>query len=132
MENTVARAKKDGFVTTLFNRRRYLPEIGSRNFQRRSFAERTAINTPIQGTAADIIKLARVEVERRLEGEGLVSRMLLQVHDELVLETTTEELKRVAKLVTAAMEEIVPLDVPLVVEVKTGTNWYNLAGIKDQ
>ena len=132
MENTVARAKKDGFVTTLFNRRRYLPEIGSRNFQRRSFAERTAINTPIQGTAADIIKLAMVEVERRLEGEGLVSRMLLQVHDELVLETTTEELKRVAKLVTAAMEEIVPLDVPLVVEVKTGTNWYNLAGIKDQ
>ena len=131
MEDTVAKARKDGFVTTLFNRRRYLPEIGSRNFQRRSFAERTAINTPIQGTAADIIKLAMVEVEKRLEGEGLVSRMLLQVHDELVLETTADEQKRVAKLVKAAMEEIVPLAVPLVVEVKAGPNWYNLETVRD-
>jgi len=131
MDNIVAQARKDGYVTTLFNRRRYLPEIGSRNFQRRSFAERTAINTPIQGTAADIIKLAMVEVEKRLEAEGLVSRMLLQVHDELVLETTSEELKRVAKLVITAMEEIVQLNVPLIVDVKTGSNWYNMESMKD-
>lgn len=131
MDNIVAQARKDGYVTTLFNRRRYLPEIGSRNFQRRSFAERTAINTPIQGTAADIIKLAMVEVEKHLEAEGLVSRMLLQVHDELVLETTSEELKRVAKLVITAMEEIVQLNVPLIVDVKTGSNWYNMESIKD-
>lgn len=131
MDQIVAQARKDGYVTTLFNRRRYLPEIGSRNFQRRSFAERTAINTPIQGTAADIIKLAMVEVEKRLDEAGLVSRMLLQVHDELVLETTSEELKRVAKLLVTAMEEIVQLNVPLIVDVKTGTNWYNMESIKD-
>ncbi|MDD2283448.1 MAG: DNA polymerase I, partial [Eubacteriales bacterium] len=131
MDSIVVQARKDGYVTTLYNRRRYLPEIGSRNFQRRSFAERTAINTPIQGTAADIIKLAMVEVEKRLEAEGLVSRMLLQVHDELVLETTSEELKRLAKLVVTAMEEVVQLNVPLVVDVKTGSNWYNMESIKD-
>lgn len=131
MDSIVAEALRDGYVTTLFKRRRYLPEIGSRNFQRRSFAQRTAINTPIQGTAADIIKLAMVEVENRLEAEGLVSRMLLQVHDELVLETTGEELKRVAKLVTTAMEGIVLLTVPLVVDVKTGSDWYSLEAIKD-
>jgi DNA polymerase-1 len=131
MDQIVAQARKDGYVTTLFNRRRYLPEIGSRNFQRRSFAERTAINTPIQGTAADIIKLAMVEVEKRLDEAGLVSRMLLQVHDELVLETTSEELKRVAKLVVAAMEDIVQLNVPLRVDVKTGPNWYNMESMKD-
>ena len=120
MERVVAEARQRGYVTTLFNRRRYLPEINSRNFQRRSFAERTAINTPIQGSAADIIKLAMVEVEKRLEAEGLVTRMLLQIHDELVLETTTEEKKRVARLVRQAMEEVVQLDVPLVVDVKRG------------
>ncbi len=131
MDHIVVQARKDGYVTTLYNRRRYLPEIGSRNFQRRSFAERTAINTPIQGTAADIIKLAMVEVEKRLEAEGLVSRMLLQVHDELVLETTSEELKRLAKLVVTAMEEVVQLNVPLIVDVKTGSNWYNMESMKD-
>lgn len=131
MEASVAGARKDGYVSTLFSRRRYLPEINSRNFQRRSFAERTAINTPIQGTAADIIKLAMVEVDRRLEAEGLVARMLLQVHDELVLETTADELRQVAGLVRGAMEDIVQLDVPLVVDVKTGSNWYNLEPLKD-
>lgn len=131
MDEIVTRARKDGYVSTLFKRRRYLPEIGSRNFQRRSFAERTAINTPIQGTAADIIKLAMVEVEKRLDTEGLVSRMLLQVHDELVLETTSDELKRVARLVRTAMEDVVDLDVPLVADVKTGSNWYTMEPMKD-
>lgn len=131
MDSTVAEARKNGFVSTLFNRRRYLPEINSRNFQRRSFAERTAINTPIQGTAADIIKLAMVEVEKRLESDGLVSRMLLQVHDELVLETTSDELKRVARLVQTAMENVYTLNVPLVADVKLGSNWYNMELKKD-
>lgn len=131
MDKTVAEARKNGYVSTLLNRRRYLPEISSRNFQRRSFAERTAINTPIQGTAADIIKLAMVEVEKRLDSDGLVSRMLLQVHDELVLETTSDELKRVARLVRSAMENVYTLDVPLVADVKIGSNWYNMELQKD-
>jgi len=131
MDDIMAQAKQDGYVSTLFARRRYLPEINSRNFQRRSFAQRTAINTPIQGTAADIIKLAMVEVEKRLEADGLVSRMLLQVHDELVLETTSDEAKRAVALVRNAMEEVVALDVPLVVDVKLGSNWYNMEPVKD-
>ncbi|NLO87270.1 MAG: DNA polymerase I [Firmicutes bacterium] len=131
MERVVAEARQRGYVTTLFNRRRYLPEINSRNFQRRSFAERTAINTPIQGSAADIIKLAMVEVEKRLEAEGLVTRMLLQIHDELVLETTTEEKKRVARLVRQAMEEVVQLDVPLVVDVKAGPDLFTMEPLKE-
>lgn len=131
MERIVVQAKQDGFVSTLYQRRRYLPEIDSRNFQRRSFAQRTAINTPIQGTAADIIKLAMVEVERRLEREGLVTRMLLQVHDELVLETTSDERKRAARLLRQAMEGVAELDVPLVAEVKIGSNWYNMEPLED-
>lgn len=131
MERIVAQAKKDGYVSTLYQRRRYLPEINSRNFQRRSFAERTAINTPIQGTAADIIKLAMVEVERCLDSEGLVTRMLLQVHDELVLETTSEEKKHAARLLQQAMEEVAQLQVPLVVDVKIGSNWHNMEPMKD-
>lgn len=131
MDDAIVKARKDGYVSTMFARRRYLPEIGSRNFQRRSFAERTAINTPIQGTAADIIKMAMVEVEQRLDSEGLVSRMLLQVHDELVLETTSDELKRATKLVRKAMEQVVQLDVPLVVDVKYGPNWYNMEPMED-
>ena len=131
MDKVITEARKNGYVSTMFDRRRYLPEIGSRNFQRRSFAERTAINTPIQGTAADIIKLAMVEVARRLDAEGLVSRMLLQVHDELVLETTEDELKRAAQLVRTVMEQVANLDVPLVVDVKSGSNWYTLEPLKD-
>jgi DNA polymerase-1 len=131
MERVVAQAKRDGYVSTIYNRRRYLPEINSRNFQRRSFAQRTAINTPIQGTAADIIKLAMVEVERRLEQEGLVTRMLLQVHDELVLETTSDELKWAARILRTCMEGVAQLAVPLVVDVKFGSNWYNMEPLKD-
>lgn len=131
MERVVAQAKRDGYVSTIYHRRRYLPEINSRNFQRRSFAQRTAINTPIQGTAADIIKLAMVEVERRLEQEGLVTRMLLQVHDELVLETTSDELKWAARILRTCMEGVAQLAVPLVVDVKAGSNWYNMEPLKD-
>ncbi len=119
----IAEAREKGYVTTLFGRRRYLPEIHSTNFNQRSFAERTAMNTPIQGTAADVIKKAMVEVHRGLKDAGLRSRVLLQVHDELVLEVPADELERAAAIVRAAMEGAVRLDVPLTTDVKTGKNW---------
>lgn len=123
IENIVQEAHKEGYVTTLFGRRRYLPDINSSNFNQRSFAERTAMNTPIQGTAADIIKKAMLEVYRVLEQHNLRSRVLLQVHDELVLEVPQEEVEQVARLVKMAMEQCVNLSVPLVVDVKIGENW---------
>jgi DNA polymerase-1 len=119
----VAEARDKGYVTTLFGRRRYLPEIHSTNFNQRSFAERTAMNTPIQGTAADVIKKAMVEVHRRLAAAGLKSRILLQVHDELVLEVAAAELDEVSAIVRGAMEGAASLAVPLTTDVKTGRNW---------
>lgn len=123
MEQLVAKAHEEGFVTTLFGRRRYLPDINSRNFNLRSFAERTAMNTPIQGTAADIIKKAMVDVYHKLNQAKLRSRMLLQVHDELVLEVIDEEIPVVTALVKEAMENVVSLKVPLIADVKVGKNW---------
>lgn len=123
IDNMIADAREKGYVTTMFGRRRYLPEIHSANFNQRSFAERTAMNTPIQGTAADIIKKAMVEVHRRMAAAGLKSRVLLQVHDELVLEVAADEVEQVAVLVREAMEGAVSLSVPLVTDVKTGKNW---------
>ncbi len=123
IDQMVSDARDNGYVTTLFGRRRYLPEIHSSNFNLRSFAERTAMNTPIQGTAADIIKKAMVEVHRRLKAAGLKSRILLQVHDELVLEVVAEEAPEVAAIVKIAMEGAVSLTVPLITDVKTGKNW---------
>ncbi|EMR06069.1 DNA polymerase I [Bhargavaea cecembensis DSE10] len=125
MEDSVAEAKEKGFVTTLMNRRRYLPDINSRNFNLRSFAERTAMNTPIQGTAADIIKKAMVEMDKRLEREGLQARMLLQVHDELIFECPEEELGKLAEVVPDVMEAALELDVPLMVESAYGPSWYD-------
>jgi len=123
INEVVASAHKDGYVTTLFGRRRNLPDINSSNFNQRSFAERTAMNTPIQGAAADIIKIAMNDVYFALEKAGCKSRLLLQVHDELVLEVTAEELDQVSVLVKAAMEQAVELSVPLLAEVKIGSNW---------
>ncbi|WP_425057680.1 DNA polymerase I [Sporomusa carbonis] len=123
IDDVVAGAHRDGFVTTMFGRRRHLPDINSSNFNQRSFAERTAMNTPIQGAAADIIKIAMNRVYNALKTEGLKTRLLLQVHDELVLEVTESELERVTTLVKQAMEQAVDLNVPLLAEVKTGSNW---------
>jgi len=125
MDEVVQEAKQKGYVTTLMNRRRYLPEITSRNFNRRSFAERTAMNTPIQGTAADIIKKAMIDLYHALEHEGLEARMLLQVHDELILEAPEAELEKLQKLVTKVMEETVELEVPLKVDDEQGDTWYD-------
>lgn len=123
MEDIVAKAREQGYVSTLMGRRRYLPDIRHSNFNLRSFAERTAINTPIQGTAADIMKKAMIIVQQELLAAGCKSRILLQVHDELVLEVTEVEKEQVAELVQQAMESAVSLDIPLLAEVNFGKNW---------
>ncbi len=119
MERIVREAKEQGFVETLYHRRRYLPDINSRNYNIRSFAERTAINTPIQGSAADILKIAMIELDKRLKEEKLSATMLLQVHDELVFEVPETELERLDKLVSEVMEHAVSLHVPLI----TDSSW---------
>lgn len=124
MDDIVQQAKHEGYVTTIMKRRRYLPEITSRNFNQRSFAERTAMNTPIQGSAADIIKKAMIDLHNALEKEKLRSRMLLQVHDELILEVPKEELATIEKLVPRIMESTVTLKVPLKVDMSHGKTWY--------
>ena len=122
MEEIVEKARQDGFVTTLLNRRRLLPDINSSNKASREFAERTAINTPIQGTAADIIKLATIAATRRLNEEGLAAKLLLQIHDELVFEVPLQEIEATGKVVKEAMEGVMQLDVPLVVNTVVGEN----------
>ena len=124
MEDIVAKAREQGYVSTLMGRRRYLPEIRSSNFNLRSFAERTAINTPIQGTAADIIKIAMNRVHRRLIDEGLKSRLLLQVHDELLIEAAPDEVDEVKKILDEEMKGAADLSVELEIDTHTGKNWY--------
>lgn len=126
MKKIVKQAKEDGYVTTLFNRRRYLPDIHSSNFNIRSFAERTAMNSPIQGSAADIIKIAMIRLDEAITKENLQAKLLLQVHDELILEAPAEEMARLAELVPEVMEGAVELAVPLKVEANQGENWYEL------
>jgi DNA polymerase I len=121
IEQTIERVRRDGYVTTLFGRRRPIPDMTSRNPNARSFAERTAVNTPLQGTAADLIKLAMIRIDALLEGGR--ARMLLQVHDELLFEAPPQEAEGVAALVKREMERVYELDVPLVVDVGTGDNW---------
>ena len=124
MERIVKEGKKNGYVTTLFNRRRDIPELRSRNYNIRSFGERIALNTPIQGTAADIIKLAMIRVHAELKKRKLKSRLILQVHDELIVDTLNSELEEVMELVRHQMENAAELAVPLVVDIGTGRNWY--------
>ncbi|MGB7667886.1 MAG: DNA polymerase I, partial [Candidatus Acidiferrales bacterium] len=122
----VADTRKTGMTRTLFGRVRPIPEINSPQFNLRNFAERTAMNTPLQGTAADLIKLAMIEIDRRLAGENFRTRMILQVHDELLFEGPEDELSRLAPLVKQGMEQIHPLRVPLLVELKAGPNWRDM------
>jgi DNA polymerase-1 len=123
VDTTIAEARGRGYVTTVLGRRRYLPELGARDHAVRQFAERAATNTPLQGSAADLIKLAMLEVDRRLRRDGLRARMLLQVHDELVLEVPAAEVAAAAASVRDAMENVWPLRVPLRVDVRDGANW---------
>lgn len=123
IDDTVEGAHKDGFVKTIFNRRRDLPAINSRNFMQRSLAERMAMNTPIQGAAADIIKLAMIAVYHKLQAAGVKSRVLVQVHDELVLEVVNSEREQVETILKETMENVVKLSVPLLIDMHAGKNW---------
>lgn len=126
IEKILEEAREKGYVSTLLNRIRYLPEINSKNGQMRSFAERTAMNTPIQGSAADIIKVAMINISHKLQVTGYRSRMLVQVHDELLFECPEDEIEEIRKLVKNEMENAIKLSIPLVAEIKTGLNWRDL------
>ena len=128
MKEVVEQAKKDGYVSTLFGRRRFLPELQSKNFNLRSFAERAALNTPIQGTAADVIKLAMVRVARRFEAEGMAARLILQVHDELIAQCPAEEAERACAVLTEEMENVAQLSVKLVADAHAGRSWHEAKG----
>ncbi|KIS04074.1 DNA polymerase I [Paucilactobacillus wasatchensis] len=125
IDTVVKQAKKMGYVETLTHRRRYLPDINTKNFNQRSFAERTAMNTPIQGSAADIIKIAMIGMQTALKQQNLQAKMLLQIHDELVFEAPKEEIPVLEKLVPSVMDSAVKLDVPLKVESAHGATWYD-------
>ena len=125
MDRTVKECKEKGYVETLWGRRRYVPEIKSNNFNVRQFGERVAMNAPIQGTAADIIKIAMINIEKELEDKKLESKLLLQVHDELVIETKLEEIETVRELLVRNMENVIKLDVPLKVETEEGKTWFD-------
>lgn len=124
LDDTVAHAKEMGYVVTLFGRRRPVPELKSSNFMQRSFGERVAMNSPIQGTAADIMKMAMIRVDKELKSRKMKSRLVLQVHDELLIEAWKEELPQVEELLRECMEQAAELDVPLIIDMHTGENWY--------
>ena len=120
----MADAKDNGYVTSIFGRRRPVPEIKSSNFMQRSFGEHIAMNSPIQGTAADIIKFAMLNVYNRLKREGLQSKLILQIHDELLIETRLDEVEQVRKVLSEEMQNACELAVKLEIDLHTGTDWY--------
>ena len=125
LDTTIENAKANGYVATIYNRRRAMPELKSPNFNTRAFGERVAMNMPIQGSAADIIKIAMVNISRRLQQEGLEAKLILQVHDELLLEVPKAEIEKVTHILKEEMENAVHLDVPLVADVNVGDSWYD-------
>jgi DNA polymerase-1 len=125
LDDAIAHAKENGYVVTLYGRRRPIPELKSSNFMQRSFGERVAMNAPIQGTAADIMKIAMIGVAKQLKERGLRSRLILQVHDELLIEAHQEELEQVQEILVRQMEDAANLFVPLVVDMHTGNTWYD-------
>ena len=124
MDESINKARDVGYVTTMFGRRRYLRDIHSRNQVVRGNAERNAINAPIQGSAADIIKIAMVRINDRMKSEKLLSKMILQVHDELIFEVEMSELEKLKEMVLFEMSNAVKLDIPLKVDWGTGNNWF--------
>lgn len=126
IEEQIKIAEKDGFVTTILGRRRYIPEINSKNQAIRQFAQRQAVNTPIQGSASDLIKLAMIEIDKQIKQQNLKSRMLIQVHDELVFDVPEEEFVKFSALVKDKMENVLKLDVPIRVDMKKGKNWLEM------
>jgi len=125
LDQTVSAARQAGFAVTIFGRKRHIPEILHKNFATRSYGERIAMNMPVQGSAADIIKIAMIKLHRRLLSEGLESRLILQVHDELLVETRIGEEKRVQEILLDEMQNAVQLSVPLIIDVNVGANWYD-------
>ena len=125
MENITEEAKEKGYVETLFHRRRYIPELKSNNYMVRQFGSRAAMNTPIQGTAADIMKIAMIKVYRELKKRNLKSKIVLQVHDEMMLEVLPEEKEEIKVMMKEAMESAAKLDVPLIAEISEASNWYD-------
>ncbi len=126
----INKARTEGFVTTLMGRRRYIPEINSKNMGIRQFAERQAVNTPIQGTASDLIKMAMVKISEQISHSGLKSKMILQIHDELVFDLPVAELKTLTKLVKERMEQVKKLDVPIKIDMKKGKNWLDMEAVE--
>ena len=124
LDGLVAQAKEQGYVTTIYGRRRPVPELSSSNFMQRNFGERVAMNSPIQGTAADIMKIAMVGVDRRLRQEGLRSRLILQIHDELLVETALSEVDRVKAILLEEMDGAAKLAVPLEIDMNVGKSWF--------
>ncbi len=124
MEEIDEKAKENGYVTTIFGRRRNIPELKSANFMVRQFGSRAALNMPIQGTAADIMKMAMIEVQKKIEELGLKTKLLLQIHDELLLEVPEEEVDKVKEMLKNSMENVIKLKVPLIAEVSTANDWY--------
>ena len=124
LDEQVRLGKEQGYVTTLYGRKRPIPELRSANFMQRSFGERVAMNSPIQGTAADIIKIAMIRVDQRLRREGLRSRIVLQVHDELLIETWKEELEQVQSILATEMKRAAQLQVELEIDMKMGNSWF--------
>ena len=122
----IERAKNDGFVTTIMGRRRYVPEINSKNMMLRQFAERQAVNTPIQGSASDLIKLAMIDIYKEQKVRKLKSKMILQIHDELLFDVEKAELEELIALVRERMENVLKLDVPVRVDIKAGDNWLEM------
>ena len=130
IEGQIALAKDAGFVKTILGRRRYLPEINNKNSSLRGFAERQAVNSPIQGSAADLIKLAMVNIHQALAGMKLKTKMIMQIHDELVFEVPEAELDAVCGLVRDKMENVYKLVVPVKVNIKKGKNWQEMEGVE--
>ena len=126
LDDSVTHAKEEGYAVTLFGRRRPIPELKSSNFMQRNFGERVAMNAPIQGTAADIMKIAMIGVNRELKEKQMKSRMILQVHDELLIETHPDEIETVKEILKRQMETAASLDVPLIADMQVGKNWYEV------
>jgi len=128
IDHVIADAKEKGYVTTIMGRRRYLPEIDDKRRSVREFAQRTAVNSPIQGSAADIIKIAMIDIHREMERRELESRMIMQVHDELVFEVAKDELAEMREMVREKMEGAIVLKVPVIVDIMEGANWFECKG----
>jgi len=123
LESLIVKAREQGYVETMFGRRRYIPELSSSQFHTRSFGERAAMNAPLQGSAADLIKLAMNKIDKILKQENLQARIILQVHDELILEVPDQEVEQVSQILQQGMESVVELNVPLIAEVSAGNSW---------